>query len=241
MEKLVDINGNIREYSLIKSLPEKLEDATNFNDILLRLASILRAKKLGYEIKYSSPDGLDFKLRSDKKLKSEEQSREFTLACSAEKVFLRVEKIDPAILDGLQEELKILADYFHKKSGNIWLEPELNILRGEAFEAELKKEFQHWLRYEEPFALVILQIPENIAWQPVGKELKHYAKTGDIVGFINENKLAAFFPESGGKLSTLNKLVERLNEKYGDTKLEVKVYRIPEDFNNWEEIENKLV
>jgi hypothetical protein len=240
MDEIANINRNVQEYGLIDPAAEKMDLYDSFNDVLLRLASLFRRQKSAYEIVYSSPRRADFKLRSDKQFTADVIEQEFDLIEPSENIYIRAEKINRTVLNGLGEELKILAAYFHATSENIWLEPELNFLLAGAFKAELKVEFERWSRYETPFTLIVVKVGDQISWQSVGKELKHQARAGDIIGFIDQNRLAAFFPDRPEGQKLPEKLEQRLKKNYESSDLELQIINIPDDCDDWKNIENKI-
>ncbi len=240
MDEIANINRNVQEYGLIEPAAEKMDLYDSFNDVLLRLASLFRRHKSAYEIVYSSPRRADFKLRSDRQFTGDVIEQKFDLIEPSENIHIRAEKINNTVLNGLGEELKILAGYFHAASENIWQEPELNFLFAGAFKAELKVEFERWRRYETPFTLIVVKVGEQNSWQSVGKELKHQARAGDIIGFIDKNRLAAFFPARPEEQKLSEKIEQRLMENYESSDLELQIINVPDDCDDWKSIENKI-
>lgn len=240
-----DLAEQIDEFSLIDNQVEGAfgdgRIPEDFQDVLLSLASILRKKDLAYTIEYRRPDQPVFRLRSDRDFG--EDPREFHLDFSepGRRLELKTDNPGEAVFRGLQQELRILSDLGTKDEDEAVREPALNLLVSRTFQAELYSEYQRWKRYESPFLVALAYLKQDQSdWEPVGRAFKHVAQSRDIIGYLGEGRVAAFFPSLYDRESRTRKLSEQLSGRYDPEELDLSFFTVPDDFDDWNSLKKRV-
>ncbi len=243
---LQNLTDHVDEFSLIENHVDHAlgtsPTGVEFQDVLLSMASILRRKELCYRIEYRRPDQPVFRLRSDQEPRGD-NVREVTLNFAEPGRQLELQIDDPGeqIVNGLQQELLILSETGTDEREESVRESTLNLLVTRTFQVELYAEYQRWKRYESPFLVALAYLKQNQEnWEPVGRAFKHVSQTRDMIGYLGEGRVAAFFPSLYDSESTKRKLSEQLSSRHEPDELDLSFFEVPNDFDNWNSLKKRI-
>ncbi len=236
---------NIEEFSLIWAISEIDHSEDNFHldfqDVLTSLASICRQKQLAYSIEYQRPDHPNFRLHSDKHFEDDTRVCEIEFAEPGRNLQLNIECPVQELLNGLVEELRILGKLESNEAGETTREPELNLLVARTFQVELYSEYQRWKRYDTPFLVALAHLRnQDSNWKPVGLGFKHVTGTRDIVGYLGEGRVAAFFPSVTDVTEVKTDLSERLSSRFSSDELGLSFLEVPDDYDDWNSLKKRV-
>jgi hypothetical protein len=239
------LTETIEEFSLI-SVESDNDMVTgsseiDFQEILTSLASIYRRKELEYRIEYRRPDQPVFRLRSDDSHEGTTRECEIDFAEPGRNLKLKIEPPGETVLEGLIQELKILGELESTDKDETTREPELNLLVSRTFQAELYAEYQRWKRYESPFLVALAHLKQqDTSWDSVGRAFKHVAKTRDMIGYLGQGRVAAFFPSLYDSETIESNLSERLEARFEPEELELSFLQVPQDYDNWNSLKKRV-
>lgn len=236
---------NLSQFSLIfnqaDSLTENGTCKVDYQELLTSLASIFRRRGLAYHISYQRPDQPVFKLRSEREFGDDVLDQRIEFAEPERTLDLQVDNPGESIFGGIVEELKILGDLEETEQDKVLREPELNLLTSRAFQVELYSEYQRWKRYKSPFLIGLVQLKKDcLGWKPVGRVFKHISRTRDIVGLLEEGRLAGFFPSIDDPEPIKTNLFDQLEAHYKSEELALSFFSVPDDFDNWSSLKKHV-
>jgi len=240
------ITERVDEFSIIEHHVEGAlgtgPSNVEFQDVLLSLASILRRKERSYRIEYRRPDQPVFRLRSDQE-PTKDEVREIILNFSEPGRRFELQMDDPGkqIVKGLRQELLILAEIGSDEREESVRESSLNLLVTRTFQAELYSEYQRWKRYDSPFLVALAYLKQDQEdWEPVGRAFKHVSQTRDMIGYLGEGRVAAFFPSLYDPEPIRRKLSEQLSSRHKPDELDLSFFEVPDDFNDWNSLKKRV-
>lgn len=243
---LKNITDRVNEFSLIDHHVDGAlgtgPSSVEFQEVLLSMASIFRRKDLAYRIEYRRPDQPVFRLRSDRE-PSGENVRDITLNFSEPGRQLVLHMDDPGeqVVNGLREELIILSEIGSDDREEIVREPNLNLLVTRTFQAELYSEYQRWKRYDSPFLVTLAYLKQDQDnWESVGRAFKHVSQSRDMIGYLEEGRVAAFFPSLYDPEPIKRKLSEQLSSQHEPEELDLSFIEVPDDYDDWNSLKKRV-
>ncbi|GEM_PF-4784509 len=235
MTELSDQTGQIEKYSLYGFEPLELENFSEVEEILLKLASRLRKSGACYDISWRGAK-TPFRLRSETPV-SENTTEISRVTSRGGRITLRISGISETVKKALVQELELL---FHLPAGPFQerQEKDLNLLFPGAFEAEVKIEFSRWHEYELPFWLLRLELSEQLQWRRVTKTLKHASSLRDKICKVTDQLLLILFRARSYEERLDTELNTRLNRQHSAQKFKLLSLHVPESCEDWNEIKN---
>jgi hypothetical protein len=242
---LESLTESIDEFSLIEHHVDGAlgtgPSTVEFQEVLLSLASILRRKELAYRVEYRRPDQPVFRLRSDQDFGEDVRDLTLNFVEPGRRLELRMDNPGEKVVEGLYQELRILADTGSDNQEEAVREPNLNLLVTRTFQAELYAEYQRWKRYDSPFLVALAYLKQDQDdWEPVGRAFKHVSQSRDMIGYLEEGRVAAFFPTLYDAKPVKDKLSEQLSSRYEPEELDLSFFEVPDDYDDWNSLKKRV-
>lgn len=242
---LQNLTESVDEFSLIDHHVDGAlgtgPSTVEFQEVLLSLASILRRKELAYRVEYRRPDQPVFRLRSDQDFGEDVRDLTLDFVEPGRRLELRMDNPGEKVVEGLYQELRILADTGSDNQEEAVREPNLNLLVTRTFQAELYAEYQRWKRYDSPFLVALAYLKQDQDdWEPVGRAFKHVSQSRDMIGYLEEGRVAAFFPTLYDAKPVKDKLSEQLSSRYEPEELDLSFFEVPDDYDDWNSLKKRV-
>ncbi len=237
VDSLGQICEDITSFSLFNAV--ETEDELEFQEVLLKLASLFRRKNIGYSIRYHRPDRPTFRLRSDQSMRGEPREETITFLDPGRELQLRVSELPDTVFEGLCSELRIFGEY-DRKEEELNREPELNLLTTRTFRAELYAEYQRCERYDTGFVGAVIRLTDRGDWKMAARELKHLSKTRDVFGYLGEHHVAGFFRSRRETDELPGKIKQRLSNRFPPEAIDLDVFRVPSDVEEWHVLQDRF-
>jgi hypothetical protein len=74
----------------------------------------------------------------------------------------------------------------------------------------------------------------------VGRAFKHVSQSRDMIGYLEEGRVAAFFPTLYDAKPVKDKLSEQLSSRYEPEELDLSFFEVPDDYDDWNSLKKRV-